>query len=379
MSHSIKNVGDYTKKILCDTFKPQDLFDSLTLIIQTLETIDKNQGSKLSLYVNISSFLTALRTKGLDHKADYIAAAAKAILQFSDVIKYPVDTTHNKNEQALVVADIVGTGGDGQNTFNVSTSSAIVVSGIKGIKIVKHGGKASTSNSGAGDLINVLGVDSTKVNAGSVEKLYASNDFMFLLASQFHKGMFHVAEIRKMMKIPTIFNVLGPLLHPMSIVNKRILGVYSKDLGLEYLKAARLVYPNNDIFVVWGHVGLDEISPIGKTTVWCSQANNDLNTEIKVLEISPLDFGLMEHPLADCQSLGPAKNADILANHILQGEYRRGENAIYDYILLNSAMLYCLCFNSKDYKKAVDIVEESIHNGSALKSLQKFVKDVEQL
>ncbi|KAL6937575.1 hypothetical protein ACO0RG_004086 [Hanseniaspora osmophila] len=384
MSEFTKNLSVHTKSILNGTFVPQNLYDCLIDIVTYLSTTKfspVNEDEKLQSYVNISSFLTALRSKELDIKAEYIASAAKAILTFSNVVQteriFKDLTSNSTQDEQEIVADIVGTGGDGQNTFNVSTSAAIVVSGIPGIKIVKHGGKASTSNSGAGDLINHLGVVSAKVHSANVEKhLYHKNKFLFLLASQFHNGMFHLAELRKLMKIPTIFNVLGPLLHPVDLVNKRILGVYSEKLGQEYAKASKLIYPNSNTMVVFGKCGLDELSPIGETKIW--EVSPDSN-EILTFQLSPQDFGLQEYPLSQCLSEGPKENAEFLENKILKGAFHKGENPIYDYILLNSALLYCLCTNTKDYKNAVAIVEESIHSGAALSALHSFVASVQEL
>lgn len=377
-----------TKKLLTSppSLTPEDLYETINIIIPVLdENGPSNDDSDNANMVKVASFLSCLRTTGLDHKAEYIVQAAKAVLNYSHLVPpQPTnddDTLHNKQ---LVVMDIVGTGGDGQNTFNVSTSSAIVASGIPGIKIVKHGGKASTSNSGAGDLISRLGCDVSKVNSATVPQLWANNSFLFLLAPYFHNGMKSVALIRKLMGIPTIFNVLGPLLHPVvSTVNKRILGVYSQELGFEYAKAASLMYPNNEIFVVWGHVGLDEISPIGKTTIWHVSNNETVDTKahkIEIFEIEPSLFGLKEHPLSECLSLGPIGNARVLKDEILSGKYKLGDDhPIYDYILLNTAVLYCLSVGSRDWKQGILKAEESIQSGNALKSLSRFIDDVKNL
>lgn len=358
-----------TKKLLSTppTLSPVDLYDVINIIIPILDHEDANNDD----IIKIASFLSCLRTSGLDHKAEYIAQAARAVLNYSHLVS---NIPCNSNE---IIMDIVGTGGDGQNTFNVSTSSAIVASGIPGIKIVKHGGKASTSNSGAGDLISTLGCDVSRVNAVTIPKLWNNNDFLFLLAPYFHFGMKSVANLRKSLGIPTIFNVLGPLLHPVaSCVNKRVLGVYSQDLALEYAKAAALVYPGTETFVVWGHVGLDEVSPIGKTSIWYVNKM----AQVETFQVDPSMFGLKEHPLDDCLSLGPQSNAKILKEEILSGKYKLGDNhPIYDYILLNTAVLYCLSANTRDWKQGVAIAEESIQSGNALKSLLNFINNVKQL
>ncbi|SCV06129.1 LANO_0H22738g1_1 [Lachancea nothofagi CBS 11611] len=362
----MKDISQYTKLLLQQppALTPKDLHAAIKLIVESLANDTLNS---LEVYVPIASFLTSLRTTGLDLKADYIAEAAKAVLKYSHVVT--LDAAQKSS--AFTAIDIVGTGGDGQNTFNVSTSSAIVASGIPGIKVCKHGGKASTSNSGAGDLIGVLGCDTSKINSRTVPQLWNQNSFLFLLAPFFHDGMKHVALLRKLLKIPTIFNVLGPLLHPVGSVQKRVLGVYSKSLGLEYARAAAMVYPNSETFVVWGHVGLDEVSPLGRTTVWHTKPAP--SSSIASFEVEPVMFGLKEHSLSECASLGPKENAEILTT-ILDGKYRKGENGIYDYILLNTALLYCLTSGQHNWELGVQKAEESIHSGSARRSLNHFIE-----
>lgn len=367
-----------TRKLLetPPSLSPGDLYRAVTIVLEITGShkVDISMVDHLTLSTNvkIASFLSCLKASGLDHKAEYIAEAAKAVLQFSHV----VEEVNLGKSDGKVVVDIVGTGGDGQNTFNVSTSAAIVASGIPGLKVCKHGGKASTSNSGSGDLINVLGVISSKVTAESVPKLWENNDFLFLLAPYFHYGFGTTGNVRKLMGIPTIFNVLGPLLHPVTNVDKRILGVYSKSLGPEYAKAASIVYPDSETFVVWGHVGLDEVSPIGKTTVWHVIEPGC----IAQFELEPAMFGLQEHPLKDCLSYGPEKNSEILREEILSGKYKCGDNhPLYDYILLNTAVLYCLSQGHKDWKLGVQKADESLQSGAALRSLDHFIADVRTL
>ncbi|SCU79756.1 LADA_0B02960g1_1 [Lachancea dasiensis] len=364
------DISRYTKLLLEHPPKltPTDLHSAILIIIESLAS----SNNALEIYVPIASFLSCLRTSGLDLKAEYIAEAAKAVLKYSTVVE--LNATPNLEDTTTI--DIVGTGGDGQNTFNVSTSSAIVAAGIPGIKVCKHGGKASTSNSGAGDLINVLGCDTSKINSRTVPHLWDNNSFIFMLAPSFHGGMKHVALLRSLLKIPSIFNVLGPLLHPVGSIQKRVLGVYSKKLGQEYARAASIIYPQSETYVVWGHVGLDEVSPIGKTTVWHTDPLN--SSQITSFEVEPSMFGLEEHSLHECVSMGPEENAKSLRT-ILEGHYRRGENGVYDYILLNTAMLYCLTMSNQDWKRGVEVAEESIHSGQALKALDHFLADTKAL
>lgn len=373
-------------------FEASKLYETLVSMFDVLELFDKDlvaqpSAQKLeSIHVLIGSFLTALTFSKLHLKAEYISAACRAILTRSSTISdQEFSLQQNYVDKKLKFVDIVGTGGDGQNTFNVSTSSAIVISGYKGCKVIKHGGKASTSNSGSGDMVNKLGIMTNKVNKAFLlqnkETLLETEDgcnFLFLLAPQFHYAMKLVAPIRSILKIPTVFNIVGPLLHPMGgLINKRILGVYDESLGIEYCKAAKNLFPQCHTLVVFGLVGLDELSPIGKSKIW--EYNPESNSEIiDEYYLSPSDFGLKEHPLAECKSMSPELNAKYLFENILsEKKFSVGDNEpIYDYILLNSALLYCLITDSKDYKSAVHEVDRIIASRAPLANMNHFIATI---
>lgn len=321
----------------------------------------------LASEVQVASFLTALRMTGLDHKPEFIATAAKTILEFSNVIE--ADKVNSKG-----YIDIVGTGGDGQDTFNVSTSSAIVGAGM-GLDICKHGGKLATSSSGAGDLMKYLGIDLFKVTNATTPAIVADSKFCFLFAPSFHPGMAKVAPIRSQLGIPTIFNILGPLLNPIPL-RARIIGVYTENLGQVFAEAVLLMdkmskRPIGNTMIVWGEVGLDEISPIGKSKVW----KVDPETEnISVFEIEPSDFGLQEHSLDLVKSGTPEQNA-IKLRSILSGDFAKGD-PLLDYILMNSAALAVVGGIAKDWKHGVELAEQSINSGELLKALDTFVDAV---
>lgn len=390
VAKNTKSLLAYTQTSDIAKFTPKDLYNTLKSSFDVLAVFDKQQidTSKYSLEkynLLLSSFLTALTFSGLHLKSEYIAEACKAILERSETFNkddFQPSSKYQNNE--LFYCDIVGTGGDGQNTFNVSTSSAVVMSGYEKCKIIKHGGKASTSNSGSGDMVNKLGINTGKVNKEFILKnkktLLESEEcnFMFLLAPQFHYAMKLVAPIRSVLKIPTIFNIVGPLLHPMgNIINKRILGVYHKSLGIEYCKAAKILFPDCHTLVVNGLIGLDEFSPVGESLVW------EYNPKIGKIEeytISPKDFGLNEHTLDKCASMSPELNAKYLKENILTNyKFNVGDNEpIYDYILMNSALMYSLINETKDYKKAVEAVDRIIKTGKPYEHLDKFITHIEQ-
>lgn len=324
--------------------------------------------------IQTATFLGALRMRGLDQQSQFIAAAVTTVLEFLDTI-----------DPALVLPegyiDIVGTGGDGQNTFNVSTSSAIVAAGM-GLKVCKHGGKASTSASGLGDLLKCLGVETMNVNSLTTPLIVTKSDFCFLFAPAFHPGMAKVAHIRADMGVPTIFNILGPLINPIPI-RARILGVYSKQLGEAYAEAASLLakklHVHRSTMVVYGDVGLDEISPVGTTLIW----RVDEHGNIARGTISPRDFDLPEHPLLLVKSGTPEENAKILL-YILKQDFPEfvikpeNNHPLVDYILLNSAALAVVSGIAASWKEGVQVAKNAIISGAAWRELQAFTIAVEK-
>ncbi|EEQ38864.1 hypothetical protein CLUG_02990 [Clavispora lusitaniae ATCC 42720] len=323
--------------------------------------------------VQTAAFLTALRMRGLDHEPEYIAAAVGTVLEFSEMIP-PAEV----DSRGFV--DIVGTGGDGQNTFNVSTSAAIVAGGM-GIKVCKHGGKASTSVSGSGDLLRSLGVDLSVVTRATAPGITEKSDFCFLFAPAFHPGMAAVASTRAQLGVPTIFNILGPLMNPMPL-RARVLGVYSEKLGESYALAALQLAQQSPVhertMVVFGEVGLDEISPTGSTKCWTVDKNG-----IERSSISPRDFGLPEHSLGQVRSGTPEENAEILF-HILRQDAPEfmirsaGNHPLVDYITMNAAAVAVVAGVASDWKDGVAKAREAIISGQALAALEDFKRAVDE-
>lgn len=342
------------------TFTTSDLANALDLIF-------KGEAND----VEIASFLTALRIHKYDFQADFIATAVGTILKYSDSI--PDDLVSIEG-----YVDIVGTGGDSQNTFNVSTSAAIIGAGM-GINVCKHGGKASTSSSGSGDLMNKLGVELMKVNSTTAPNIVGDSNLCFLFAPAFHHGMGKVINVRKQLGIPTIFNILGPLLNPINI-RARVLGVYTKDLGRIYCEAAvkldKIKNKKANTMVVWGEVGLDEISPIGKSQVWFYNKDKDI---IEEFELSPADFGLPEHSL-DLVRSGTAEENAVVLNKILNNEFdvSAGGCPLVDYILMNAGALAVVSGLTADWKKGVQLARDSITSGKAKNSLAEFIESIKR-
>ncbi|KAK8443277.1 anthranilate phosphoribosyltransferase [Candidozyma auris] len=332
-----------------------------------LSTVLKSMFRGIPSDIQSAAFLTALRMRGLDHEPEFIAAAVQTILEFSDHI--PPQLVAKEG-----YVDIVGTGGDGQNTFNVSTSAAIVAAGM-GLNVCKHGGKASTSTSGSGDLLKCLGVDLSVVNKDTTPAIVKKSNFCYLFAPSFHPGMGKVAHIRSQMGIPTIFNILGPLMNPIPL-RARILGVYSEKLGESYAVAAAQLAQRSPAhertMVVWGEIGLDEISPTGNTKCWLVDEKGEITRTV----ISPKNFKLPEHSLASVRSGTPEENAETLL-HILRQDspkymLKTINDPLVDYILMNSAAVAYVAGLARDWEEGMALAVDSIKSGKAAKALEDF-------
>ncbi|RKO90294.1 glycosyl transferase family, a/b domain-containing protein, partial [Blyttiomyces helicus] len=199
----------------------------------------------------IGAFLVALELTKKSSDPAIVAAVAGALRDAACVI-------NDGEGVAGEVVDIVGTGGDGLDTFNVSTASGIVVAGA-GLRVAKHGNRASSSKSGSADILEALGCKLNAVNPETVSPmLEPSSSFAFLFAQTFHPGMKNVAAARKELGVRTMFNIIGPLINPAK-PSKVIVGVHSKTIGLLMAEALKLTGVKR-AWVVCGAMGLDEVS-----------------------------------------------------------------------------------------------------------------------
>jgi anthranilate phosphoribosyltransferase len=254
--------------------------------------------------------------------------------------------------------DIVGTGGDGHNTFNISTTSSIVASSL--LMMAKHGNNSSTSLSGSADLLqrapNPPVISAT--TAENLPSIYAQSNYAFLYAREWHPGMKYAAAVRKEVPVRTIFNLLGPLANPVhdsGLIEARILGVARKDIGVNFAEALRLSGAKKAL-VICGDENLDELSCAGPTHCWyindkpgmsadkdssSSEDSEDdklANVEISNFMLSPADFGLPCHSLDTVHGgKGPNENAQILME-ILRNE-RAPDDPVLQFVLLNTAAL----------------------------------------
>ncbi|MDR0640006.1 MAG: anthranilate phosphoribosyltransferase [Spirochaetaceae bacterium] len=296
--------------------------------------------------IQMASYLTALSVKG--ETIDEITGSAAGMR------KYCVRLLHD-----LDVLEIVGTGGDRSNSFNISTTSALVISAA-GIPVAKHGNRAASSKSGAADVLEALGVNIKAAPERSVALLKKIN-LCFLFAQNYHISMKYVAPVRKELGIRTIFNILGPLVNPAG-AKMELLGVYSEDL-IEPLARVLANLGVNNALVVYGQDGLDEISASAPTTV-CEVRKG----VFKKYEIKPEDYGISRCDKTDLTGGSPEENA-VITLGILQGKDKGPRR---NAVLLNSAAAIHIAQPDTTIEDAVAVAREVIDSGKALRQLEEF-------
>ena len=259
----------------------------------------------------------------------------------------------------MPVLEIVGTGGDHSNSFNISTTSSIVISAA-GVRVAKHGNRAATSRSGAADVLEALGVRIDIPPEKSLEILNEIN-LCFLFAQNYHLAMKYVAPVRRELGIRTIFNILGPLVNPAG-ASMELLGVYDEDLVEPLAKVLHNLGVENAM-VVHGLDGLDEISMSAPTSV-CEVRDG----EFKLYTLDPRKYGLELCEREELVGGTPAENAQI-AWDILSGQ--RGPKT--DAVLLNTAAALYLARDDLSMEDGLAIARDTISSGTALAQLDRFI------
>jgi anthranilate phosphoribosyltransferase len=297
----------------------------------------------------IAAFIVALRMKG--ESANEITGAASAMREKA-VRVLPCSHVH--------CVDTCGTGGDGANTFNISTAAAFVAAGA-GATVAKHGNRSVSSKCGSADVLEALGVTITV----SPEKMKACLDtagIAFLFAPTLHKAMKYAIGPRKEIAIRTIFNVLGPLTNP-ALAPHQLLGVFS-----EKLAATMAAVLNNmgtkRAFVVYGMDGLDEISIAGETKI--SEVNNGTITNYSVV---PAEFGIARAPISAIAGGSPADNAAIVRS-VLEGKKGPCRNIT----VLNAAFALAAAGIVQTPREGITPAEHAIDSGAAMEKLKRLVE-----
>ena len=367
-------------------FNPHDLHLALEHIFAP-GSIDPTQ---------IGAFLTALHISRLERRPESLTTAASLLRSRA------VPASVEFGDEDFVV-DIVGTGGDGHNTFNVSTTAAVVAAGA-GARVIKvlstivvsgifqtdihhrqHGSRASTSAAGSADLLEHLDCLFIPPTPGTVIP-FPRIPFHFILAPHYHPTLAYIAPHRKLLPFRTMFNVLGPLLNPAR-PKGMVLGICEPELGATFAQSL-LEGGVRKALIVCGVERLDEISCAGPTHVW--EVNGDADGKGKVDEylIDPLnDFGLPTHPLKDVVGQSCEENAKIFVR-LLDPENRlppdadqetiRKHQAITDFVLINASALLVVAGIANDFKHGIELARESITAGKAWEALETFKQYLQQ-
>ncbi len=296
----------------------------------------------------IGAFMGALSTKG--ETFEELTGAAKAMRRKA----LRVQTTSD------VVLDTCGTGGDGANTFNISTTTAFVVAACS-VTVAKHGNRSVSSQCGSADLLEALGVN-LDLEPELVEEGLREIKLGFLFAPLYHGAMKFAAAARKEVGIRSVFNMLGPLTNPAG-ANCQLLGVYTPELTEMFAQALQNMGCRR-AFVVHGHDGLDEISLTAPTRI--SELNDG---RILTYDFSPEPFFSRKTDRVDLSGGNPAENA-ALTRSILNGEKGPGR----DVILLNAAAALVAAGQAEGFRDGIDQAAKAIDSGAAAAKLQQLIQ-----
>ena len=314
----------------------------------------------------IGAFITALRIKG--ETVDEITGAARTMRARgtkigvnNHVVNIDRDEINIENETIL---DIVGTGGDGTRTFNVSTTTVFVAAGA-GIKVAKHGNRAVSSLCGSADVLEKLGVK-LDLTTSDVETCINEIGVGFLYAPLFHGAMKHAAGPRREIGIRSIFNLLGPVTNPAG-ASVQVLGVYDQSLTDKMALVLQRL-GTKEAFVVCGEGTFDEISICGPTRVSHLKHN-----DVRTFQMTPEEYGFKRATLEEIVGGNAEENANIIRN-ILDGEKGPKRNMV----LLNASAAFVAAGLCDNFKDGIKIAIESIDSGKARTKLYKLIETTRQ-
>lgn len=298
----------------------------------------------------IAAILTALRMKG--ETTDEIVGFVRAMREKMVRVNAP---------DAI---DVVGTGGDGSGTFNISTASAFVAAGA-GVKVAKHGNRAASSKCGSADVLEALGVN-IQLTKEQAEDVFQKVGMVFMLAPLYHPATKEVVGVRKELKIRTIFNVLGPLVNPASTV-RQLMGVPNEHIAKTLAAAAKkLGYKR--LLLVASQDGMDEVSIFAKTRAYEVKGES-----VRTFVIDPKTFGFKKASKKDIVGGDAAVNASLMRK-VLGGE----KSARRDIVVLNSACALYVAGVAKTIKDGITRAENSIDSGAAQGILENLIQETQR-
>jgi len=301
----------------------------------------------------IGSFITALRMKG--ETIDEIVGAVRVMRDKATFVDCGVDTAAGE-----LLMDIVGTGGDGSGTFNVSTTTAFVVAGA-GIPVAKHGNRAVSSSCGSADVLEALGVD-LAMKPERVAECVRTVGIGFLFAPMLHGAMKYAIGPRRELGIRTIFNILGPMTNPAG-ANVQLTGVFDKALTRTLAEVLGRLGMKRTL-VVWGEGNMDEMTITG--TSYVADAHDGL---VETYTVEPEDVGLGRATLADIKAGATVEDSAAQVREVLSNT----AGAKLDMVLLNAGAALVAAGQEDRLKAGVDLAREVIASGAALKKLDNLI------
>ena len=328
-------------KIFYKVYNKQDLSSS-----EAIQAFNYIMSGKIS-NILISAFLVSLSLKGISDNE--LLAAVKVLRSKSLKIK----SIGN-------IVDTCGTGGDNKNTLNISTATAILAA-ASGVKVAKHGNKSVSSKSGSSDVLEKLGIN-LNASLKKVEKSLNSINICFLMAPLYHKAMKNVADVRSELKIPTLFNILGPLLNPAN-ASTQLIGVYKKKWLLPIANCL-VALKVKKAWVVHGQDGLDEI-----TTTTNTDAIEVNNNKIRKFTINPQKLGIKKTKLNQLKGKDPKYNATQIINLFTNNNKNKSYE---DIVVLNTAAVLFISGKCTNIRKGIELARENINNGNAFKKLKEL-------
>jgi anthranilate phosphoribosyltransferase len=293
------------------------------------------------------AFLSMLQTRG--ETADEVAGMVAAIREKAQIIPF----------QAADVMDNCGTGGDGSQSFNISTTAAFVIAGA-GITIAKHGNRSVSSRTGSADVLEKLGVPLSLPPAETTH-LLKENNIAFLFAPHVHPGLKQVMQLRKVLRIPTIFNLIGPLTNPVPL-DSQLLGIYRRDM-LGMMAEALQKLGRKRAIVVNGAGHMDEASLAGDNHLVLLEEGKQT-----AFTLHPEEVGLSVYPLEAIKGGDAADNAQILLRVL------NGETGVYrDTVVLNAGLGIFANGKTNSIQEGIKMAQESIDSGAAKAKLQYLI------